>query len=183
MNLEIVEQFIFSTNDRVYGFLYDNKNQLLEDRSFLTRKLMIEKALLIFQDHPMTGIGLNNFIGYEVDFIGDFEGSQYVVTKADMNYKSAHNSYASFLAEGGLLLIIPVILLILYNVYHFILKYSSRNHLFNSFYFSFFAMCIHLYYISALVNVYTWFMIGLVSSISALLNDDTRVSKFKILSS
>lgn len=182
LNLEFVEQFIYSNNERIYGFLYDSENQLQEDRSFLTRKLMIEKALLIFHDHPLTGIGLNNFIGYEVNFLGNFEGSQFVLSKADMNYKSAHNSYASFLAEGGLLLILPVVFLILYNVYHFILNYNSKNNLFNSFYYCFFAMCIHLYYISALVNVYSWFMIGLVCSISAFLNDQSRVSKLKIQS-
>jgi O-antigen ligase len=127
---------------------------------------MVEKTLIIFDEHSLTGIGLNNFTNYDVYFEGNFEGSQFVVNKDGTNDKSAHNSYASILAEGGLLLFIPLALLLLFNIIHFFKSFTKRSQMENAFYWSFLGMCIHLYFISAILNVFAWFLIGIVTALS-----------------
>ena len=166
ISTEIVESSIAALNPRIYDLIYENENLTTEDRSYLVRRLMVEKASIIFQNHPLTGIGLNNFSNYEVNFKGDFEGSEFVADKTTMNTKSAHNSYIALLAEGGLLVLIPFLILLLYNFYFFVKHYNIRSQVENSFYWAFTAMCVHLYFISAILNVYAWFLIGIVSALS-----------------
>ena len=167
LNTSFTKNTIKSSNTRIYNLIYENNNILSSDVSYLVRRLQIEKALIIFKKNPMTGIGLNNWGDYRVNFTGDFEGSEYVIKKKEMDKKSAHNSYVSLLAEGGLLLIIPFLLIVLLNMRDFIKKYNLRSQIENAYYWSFIAMLIHLYFISAIVNVYCWFLIGIVSMITA----------------
>jgi O-antigen ligase len=154
----------------VHEFIYENENVALEDRSILIRKLMLEKTFVIFSEHPLTGIGLNNFGNYKVDFIGNFEGGQLVVNKVGLDQTSAHNSYASLLGEGGLFLIVPFILLLLFNLYKFIFHFTYRSQIQNAFYWAFLCMCIHLYLISALLSISAWFFIGLLTALSVRSN-------------
>lgn len=166
LQIQVVENLIYTSSPRIHELIYSNEDITTEDRSYLTRRLMVEKALLIFAEHPLTGIGLNNFVNYEVSFRGDFEGAKFVINKNKMNETSAHNSYAGFLAEGGLVLTVPFLFILLYNLYHFIKSFSYRSQIQNAFYWSFLAMCVHLYFISMIVNVYAWFLIGIVTAIS-----------------
>ena len=176
MQLQFVEEIIQSASPRIHELIFDNEKINTEDRSLLTRKLMIEKSLIIFSQHPLTGIGLNNFTNFEVSFRGDFDGSEYVINKKAMNITSAHNSYALLLAEGGLLLFLPLLILILFNLVRFISGYDQRPHIVNSFYLSFLFMCVHLYFITSIVNIYAWFLIGLVTAFST----SNSFKKFKI---
>lgn len=163
---KVLKDFVLETSPRIHELIYENDNLLTEDRSYLVRRLMLEKALLIAEEHPITGIGLNNFDDYQVAFEGNFEGAKYVINKRAMNEKSAHNSYASILAEGGLLLFIPLILLLLYNIWCFFKYFNLRTPAQNAIMWGFMAMCIHLYFISAILNVYAWFIIGMATCIS-----------------
>lgn len=171
LQLELVERSIEQLNPRIYALLYESESISIDDRSFLTRKLQTEKALIILNENPLTGIGLNNFMYHEVSFLGDFEGSELVINKIDMNEKSAHNSYMALLAEGGLFLFIPYLLILITNLRHFVLKYNIRSPLENAFYWSFIGMSIHLYFISGLVNVYVWFLIAMVTMLSVKYSD------------
>ena len=166
--ISFLEDILFSASPRVHELLYDSENIQVVDRSLLTRRLMVEKAILIYNDHPVTGVGLNNFGNFEVEFLGDFEGGHYVANKSGMNYKSAHNSYASILGEGGLLMFIPFTVLILYNLYHFIRNFNKRSAVINAYYWAFCCACIHMYFVSAILNVYTWFLIGIVTAQSTI---------------
>ena len=167
LGLNITNSIIMKSSPRIHQLVYSNNDLFEEDRSLLVRKLMVEKAMIIFEEHPFTGIGLNSFSSYKVDFRGDFTGSEFVINKSDSNSKSAHNSYVSLLSEGGLLLLIPFLIILFFNIYNFIKYYNHRTHIENSFYWSFLGMCVHLYFISAIINVYAWFLIGIVSAISA----------------
>lgn len=166
MQRPAAEKLIESLNPRIYSMLYESENITTQDQSYLTRRLQVEKAGLIFEDHPITGIGLNNFSNYNVKFEGNFAGAEIVENKKGMNNKSAHNSYISLLAEGGLLLLLPLLILFLYNFIHFVNKYNIRSQIENAYYWSFCAMCIHLYFITGIVNVYAWFLIGIVTMLS-----------------
>lgn len=167
LQLAFVEEVILSANPRVHELIYANDDIATEDRSVLTRRLMLEKTFLIFAEHPLTGIGLNNFSNYNVNLTGDFEGGQYVANKEGINATSAHNSYASLLGEGGLFLFVPFIILLLFNFYKFVVNFAGRSQLQNSFYWAFLFACIHLIFISAVLNVYAWFLIGLVTAMSS----------------
>lgn len=162
----LVEEIIKDSNPRIYELIYSNENIQTEDQSYLTRRIQVEKGLIIFSNNPITGIGLNLFSKFETDAIGDFAGSELVSKKDNITRKSAHNSYISVLAEGGLLLFIPFVGILLFNIFHFVKKYNARSQIENAFYWSFLAMLIHFYFITAIVNVYAWFLIGIVSMLS-----------------
>ena len=167
LSISLTNNFIMKSSPRIHQLIYSNTSDLMtEDRSLLVRRLMVEKASIIFESNPLTGIGLNSFSSHNVDFRGDFEGSQFVINKSNSNSKSAHNSYVSLLSEGGLLLLIPFLIIIIFNIYNFLKYYNHRAQIENSFYWSFIGMCVHLYFISAIINVYAWFLIGFVSAMS-----------------
>jgi O-antigen ligase len=171
----VAEEAVQSLNPRIYRLVYESENIATEDFSFLVRRLQVEKALLVFEDYPFTGIGLNNFSDFSVNFRGDFEGSERVIKKEGMNRKSAHNSYVNILAEGGLFLIVPLLLLFSLNLYNFIVKYNKRSQIENAYYWSFTGMCLHLYFITAIVNVYAWFLIGIVTMLSVRYSGSKRL--------
>ena len=162
----VVENMLYNNSPRIYELLYENKKLKATDQSYLVRRAQVEKGLTIFSEHPLTGIGLNNFVLYSVQFQGNFEGAELVINKEGLDNISSHNSYINLLAEGGLLIIIPFALLLLYNLFHFIKSYNKRSQIENAFYWSFIGMCIHLYFISEIVNVFAWFLIGIVSALS-----------------
>lgn len=165
LQLDIVENSLRVTSPRIYEVIYESENIATEDQSYLTRLAMIEKGLKIFEEHPLTGIGLNNFSNHYVDIPGAFVGSELVLNK-DLNEKSGHNSYIAMLSEGGLLVLIPFLILLIYNLYYFVKDLKKRTKLESAFYWSFLAMCVHIYFISEIYNVFAWFLIAIVTSIS-----------------
>lgn len=158
---KVVKNLVYSLNERTYDLLYNRERTLEEDRSYLVRLAQIEKAMIIYERYPLTGIGLNNFIKYKVRLKGDFEGAKYVVDKKKIDEKSAHNSYFGFLAEGGLLLTVPFILLMAYCVGWFFLNVNKLRPEFRPIFVGVIHMGIHLYFIYAILNVFAWFIIAL----------------------
>lgn len=155
-----VEALVFQASERIHEMVYQTEKIQKEDRSYLTRVAMIKKGLAIFERHPYNGIGLNNFTNISVDFDKSFEGAKYVVNKTSVQRTSAHNSYINVLAEGGLFLFIPLVLLFALNIIHFIRHYNTiQDYL--PVYLGLVGMSVHLYFISAIVNVFAWFLIGL----------------------
>lgn len=164
--LPVVESMLEQASPRIYELLYETENVAATDQSYLTRKLMVERGLSSFEEHPITGVGINNLGLLEFEDEGAFEGAEIVMGKAEGRKFSAHNSYIFLLVEGGLGLIVPFLLLLAYNVMNFVRKFNARTPLENAFYWSFIAMIIHLYMISEIVNVYAWFLLAAVSSLS-----------------
>jgi len=155
-----------NTSHRLYELAYETEKTRTTDRSYLTRLLMLEKGKLILEEHLWTGVGLNNFTNYDVDFKGEFDGAKFVIRKKGMNETSAHNSYLSLIAEGGLLIFLPFIIIILFNVYHFIIGYNQHSDFQNSIYWSFIGAFFAMYFVTGITNVNTWFLIGLCTAIS-----------------
>lgn len=112
LNLTFVENMIYSSSDRVHELIYERDAIQGQDRSLLIRFAMIDKGFSIFNLHPFTGIGLNNFGNYDANIEGDFEGSNFIIHKSSLNRTSSHNSYINLLAEGGLFLFAPFILML-----------------------------------------------------------------------
>jgi O-antigen ligase len=165
LKVSFIENIILSASPRIHESLYESKNISTQDQSYLTRVAMVEKGLAIFAENPLTGVGLNNFSNHTVNILGNFSGSELILQK-ELNNKSGHNSYIAMLAEGGALLLIPFLLLISFNLYHFVVNYRRRTVLENAYYWSFVAMVIHIYLISEMYNVFAWFLLAMVSAIS-----------------
>jgi len=161
-----VESFILQSSERIHEMIYQTEKIQKEDRSYLTRVAMVKKGLAIFEQYPYTGVGLNNFTNFSIDFDKSFEGAKYVVNKNDVQRTSSHNSYINILAEGGLFLFIPLILILLINIIHLFKNYNKLQDQL-PIYIGVITMCIHLYFISAIVNVYAWFLIGICAALTS----------------
>jgi hypothetical protein len=161
-----VKASIKNLNERTYDLIYSTDETLTTDRSYLTRLAMIEKGLNIFEEHPIEGVGVNNFtkVAGEIDF--NFEGAEYIEGKEEILSEgiSAHNSYISFLAEGGLLLFIPMILMILFPLFYFIFNFNNIIGYEKAIFISILFMAIHSWFISGLLNVFAWFVLGIANS-------------------
>lgn len=142
----------------------EGEGDLEKDKSWLIRKLMIDKGEEIFYKYPILGVGPSNFKKYRADlktFI-KYDRLQHLgSTRFQMN-TSPHNTYLQALTEFGLLgslffliiLIKPLWLLIL----SFIKNKLTIGHLFLI---SLLGMCIHFYAIATLTGALPWFVIGL----------------------
>ena len=163
-NTSFVKNYIQAKSDRIYIILYETVDVKTQDQSYLTRRAMVNKGLQIFEENRFTGIGLNNFVAYnKIDINLDFEGGELLKYK-DLSEKSAHNSYISILAEGGLLLFVPVILLFITTILFFIRNYNSIDKFKKPVFLGFVGMCVHMYVISAIVNVNAWFLIAIAAT-------------------
>ncbi len=173
IQLSVVENAIYNQSPRIHELIYESEEITKTDQSYLTRRLMIERGLVIFSDNPLTGIGLNNYANIKVvNTEGNFEGADLVLNKLEDEHVSAHNSYLLVLVEGGLLLLIPIIILFTFILYHFVIDYNKRSQIENSYFWSFLAVIIHLYFIAEIVNVYAWFLFGCVAAICTKINDE-----------
>lgn len=159
---------ILQSNERIYEMLYETDKIRTEDRSYLVRVAMIKKSIALFNQNKFTGIGLNNFTKTEIEFDKNFIGAKYVVSKKNIQSTSSHNSYINILAEGGLFLFIPFVLILSYCVIYFIGNLNKLHATYKPFFFSLIAMSIHLYFITAIINVYAWFLIGICAALTSI---------------
>lgn len=160
-----VKSAINQLNPRTYELLYETESTLETDRSYLTRLAMIEKGINIFEANPITGIGIGNFmqVTYEIDF--DFEGAELIENKIDdLMHLNSHNSYISFLSEGGLLLITPMLLLMFYPLVFFTINYFKIRLEHKGLFIGIFCMCLHSWFIAGMVNVHGWFIISIANA-------------------
>ena len=151
-----VKEFIKGKSERVYLFVYEREESARYDQSSHLRRAMVEKGLVLFTLHPFTGVGLGNFIQSDVALQLDFDGADMIRSKDLMN-KSAHNSYIMLLAEGGLLLIIPVMLLFTYIIVRLSSNYNKMDEFHRAILIGFIGMCIHLFFISILYPLLLFF--------------------------
>ncbi|MBX2926527.1 MAG: O-antigen ligase family protein [Saprospiraceae bacterium] len=162
-----VEALVLQSSERIHQMIYETEKIQKEDRSYLTRIAMINKGKAIFEKYPYTGIGLNNFTNYSADFDKSFEGAEFVVNKVGIQEASAHNSYVAILAEGGLFLLVPLLLILVYNIIYFLFNFNRLSP-YLPVYVGLMGMSVHLYFISAIVNVFAWYLIGLACAITSL---------------
>jgi O-antigen ligase len=161
-----IKQTIRGLNERTYDLIYSTDETFATDRSYLTRVAVIKKGLNLFERNPLAGIGIGNFhrTHGEIDF--SFEGGEFIEARHETleNRISAHNSYISFLSEGGLLLFIPMIAMMFYPLIYFVMNFNNINQYDKAIFVGIIFMCIHAYFIVGMVNVYAWFLIGIANS-------------------
>jgi hypothetical protein len=165
LQLESVKSTILSLNERTYYIIYETEETLTTDQSYLIRLAQVEKGIGLFQESPFFGIGLNNFSYKTYSFKGDFEGFDRLKGIGDyLDQTSAHNSYIGVLAEGGLFLFIPFALIIIILLTYFIRNFRSMSEYQKPFFWGIIGMCVHLYFISAILNVFAWMLVAIAAS-------------------
>ena len=90
-------------NARIAGMLQDAEQVNRTDKSWLTRRAMIEKAMDLFGNYPILGVGWGHFTFVRADI--DLVQYRYL-RSGDEKYllhRGSHNSYAAVLAETGIL--------------------------------------------------------------------------------
>jgi hypothetical protein len=158
---EIASDILFSASPDVHVLLYSSDQVFEEDPSFLIRRAMVEKGLILFEKEPYTGLGLNNWPEYEVTFRGDFLGADRILSKSRLEKFSAHNSYIALLGEGGLFVFVPFVLLLAFTILRLLFKLEKLDQYQQPILWSLIMMSIHIYFISAMLNSFTWYLIAL----------------------
>lgn len=142
----------------------EGEGDLEKDKSWLIRKLMIDKGEEIFYKHPFLGVGPANFKQYRAElktFI-KYDRLQHVESKKFQMNTSPHNTYLQALTEFGLLgsffFLIILAKPLLYLIRIFIKNKLTVMHLFLI---GLLGMSIHFYAIASLTGALPWFIIGL----------------------
>lgn len=153
---------ISAISPRIHTALYKSGTLVETDRSYLMRKALLEKGVIIFNRYPVFGSGLNTFTTIRnIDIPGNFAGSKYVLKK-DLLYKtSPHNSYIGLIAEGGLVLAIPFFGLFSMIYARFLLHFKSLSDLSRLSFISLFSLSLYLILYHGIVNSLTWFVFAL----------------------
>jgi O-antigen ligase len=161
-----VKSAIRGLNERTYELIYNTDETLETDLSYLTRLALIEKGMSIFKDHPITGVGVNNFTKLNFDIQFEFEGGQLLEHKEETIAEgtSAHNSYISVLSEGGILLLMPMLFLMFYPTFYFVTKFNQIDSKDRAIFIGVIFMSIHSWFISGMLNVFGWYLLGLANS-------------------
>ena len=167
LNATGIAQFLIKTlNEEAYELIYKSEEVFENDISFLTRVAMIEKGLKIFKENKFDGIGLNMFKKYETDIEGEERWNLLFNFKVLKKGISSHNSYLNLLAEGGLVVIVPYALIVLYILFAFFTNFDNIPEYGKAIMIGMFAMSIHFYFIAAILNVFAWYNIALAVAIA-----------------
>ena len=161
LQLPIIENAIKDSSERIHSLIYEGSDALKEDRSFLIRLAMVEKGASLFNKNPLFGVGLNNFTSVSTELKGNFEGAEFVIHKKKLMRTSSHNSYINIMAEGGLFLLVPFLLIFVFFFIDSFRKFDQLSHFDRISVFSITAMLVHFYFMNAVVNSLAWFNIAI----------------------
>ncbi len=168
-NRQALSQFISPFSSRIAGFIVGEgaDGDLTFDKSWLTRKLMIDKGIEILSDYPFFGVGIGHYTAYKAR-LETFNSPEYIrLTGGNYdedyyNHKSAHNSYVHIASEMGILGFVSLILilapLIFYAIKKIVLLTITKD---DTVLLSVVGMVIHFYSITSLPGSVTWFVIGI----------------------
>jgi len=145
---------------------YATFENLEKDKSYMIRQAMIQKALILFENSPIIGVGASRFTKTYAEL--DLSGTLSYGNEEVFNRKSAHNSYLDFLAETGLIGAVPfMILLIILTFKGSIITITgirAKKWFLLAIFIGFVQMSIHMWAIATLTNTSNWFVYGLVAA-------------------
>jgi len=137
---------------------------LERDKSYMVRQVMNQRSLKLFALSPWFGTGPGRYGAIYVPL----EMPLVLAGKSDAELmgRSSHNSYLSFLAEGGLAASLPLAALIVTLAIRGALAAMALNRKGERWalgvYASFIAMSVHFWVLSGLAGTHAWFVYGLV---------------------
>ncbi len=141
----------------------EGDGDLTFDKSWLVRKLMVDKGLEIFKEFPVFGVGPNNFNNFDSKLSTLKDYDRLKGQDADFfNSRSAHNSYVQLLSEMGLPGLLLMMSMLFIPVIFFFKKFFLGK--INIGYLplvSLLGISIHFYAIAALTGAIAWMIIGL----------------------
>lgn len=156
---ERMAEFVVGTGDA---------GDLTQDRSWLTRQLMIQKGLEIYGFYPFFGVGPLNFTNYKADleqFSGNpkYQRLEYkLYNESDLNTTSAHNAYIQMIAEYGFIGFIVIAFILLRSNISFLKRMlTGKLHEIDLPHISVLAISIHFFVISNFTGTSTFVILGL----------------------
>lgn len=164
--LVLAANFFPQVADKVLA-RYGTMENLQEDKSYMIRQAMIQKALILFKESPIIGVGVSRFTKTSTDLA--LSGVLSYGSQDGFNIKSSHNSYVALLAESGLVGTIPYVILLgilsiggLSGAFLGIKRGEYQN---LAVCLSFVQMSIHMWAIASLTNTANWFIYGLMAAV------------------
>lgn len=143
----------------------EEEGDLTQDKSWLHRKLMIDKSIEIFEEFPLLGIGATNFSKFDSELETFDDDKYYRLSNHDRdwyNNRSAHNTYVQVLSEFGIIgLTIFIILLLIPLLFLVRLLFNNNFKIYHLPLISLLGMSIHFYAISAITGAVPWMVLGL----------------------
>lgn len=134
------------------------------DKSYMARVVMNRKAMTLFKQHPLTGVGYGKFSETWADL--DMPDVLRHKSQTGFNTKNAHNGYLSLLAETGIVGTIPfaglLVILLFYGGYAVWIDLRAHQNVWAlASYAAFVSMSIHLWTIAGLTSSGAWVVYGL----------------------
>lgn len=139
-----------------------SEGDLTRDKSWLLRKLMVDKAIEIVKEYPALGLGWMHFDKYnaELKTLPNYQRLS-SLDKEFLNTRSSHNSYAMYAAEGGLIGFVILLIILLIAFIPFLNKFIKNN--LTNIDLPLVAMgtlVVYFYAITSITGAGTWFVIG-----------------------
>lgn len=163
---EVTASYIENFNPRLASLIRgegETEGDLSFDKSWLERKLHVDKAIEMFLEYPILGVGANHYVFFDTDLETLRQYDRLNQSEAEYNSRSAHNAYVQILSEMGILgLTLLAIILIIPLSFLFIKIISKNNYsIYQLPLLSLLGISIHFYAISALTGAIPWLIIGL----------------------
>lgn len=165
-SFDTIAEFVGRYNPRLEELIKgEGSGDLSYDKSWLLRKLMIEKAVGISEERPWLGVGLHHFTSYDYRFYEilrqdpDFARIRHQ-SEEFFNTRSAHNSYVQVLAETGYLGLATMLLIILTPVIRLLIRLVLKPSVSLVCCVGLLGISIHYYVISSITGAIGWFTLG-----------------------
>jgi O-antigen ligase/polysaccharide polymerase Wzy-like membrane protein len=158
----------------------ENQGDLSFDKSWLIRELMIDKAFEINEQYKYFGIGWGNFKNYsaELSTLKSYDRLMVGKDKEWYNKRSAHNSYALYLAEAGWVGSVVLIFILVPVLFWSLLKIWQGAKIAELLIFiSLIGASLHLYSIAAITGANFWTILGISNGLMHLNKDDISRKK------
>ena len=141
---------------------------ITEDKDWLQRRFQVQKGLQIFSNHPLLGIGYNNFIKEEVNInlnvFTNIDANLLNIVEQGSHYRVSHNTYISIL-----IFFIGILKVFLKHLDQ--LKNTFEAYLF----ISFCGILIYYYSISGFYGTMEWLLFGMLTGAARKLSLSRRI--------
>jgi len=137
------------------------ENVLDRDKSLLIRKLMIQKGIKIFDEHPFFGVGPGNFTKYYIEL--DIAGTSHWLHGSEKRYNrtSSQNSYLMIIAENGIFAlssILTVFFIILWKGFYYVKSFRNNAEIY--IYIPFVALLFYSFILVTTMGSLFWLLFG-----------------------